>query len=92
MNYAWIPVLLVFVIATGVGGKHFVEVPVTPGTLAQISNYGVILAGNMMPLAALSSDYTAYFHPHVTRFVAFCSGLQSLIYKELAGEFLHTRI
>ena len=92
MNYAWIPVLLVFVIATGVGGKHFVEVPVTPGTLAQISNYGVILAGNMMPLAALSSDYTAYFHPHVTRFVAFWSGLQSLIYKELAGEFLHTRI
>jgi len=67
-SYAWIPILLAFVVATGVSGKHFdkVQVPATPGTLAQISNFGVTLAGHMMPLAALSSDYTAYFHPQVS--------------------------
>jgi len=66
-NFAWIPVLLVFVVATGVSGKHFVDVPVTPAaTLAQISNFGAILGGHLIPMAATGSDYTVYFHPRVS--------------------------
>jgi purine-cytosine permease-like protein len=70
-NYAWIPVVVVFVVVASVNGKHFVDAPVTPGTLAQISNFAVILSGQMLPWAALSSDYTVYFHPRVSRFVDF---------------------
>jgi hypothetical protein len=47
----------------------------------------------MIPWSALSSDYTAYFHPRVPRFVEPVDSLrQNLISKKLAGEFSYTRI
>jgi hypothetical protein len=61
--------------------------------VAQIFNFGATIAGYMIPWSALSSDYTAYFHPRVSRFVEFGDGLhQNLISKILVGEFSHTRI
>lgn len=91
-NCAWIPTLLVFVITTGVSGKHFVDTPTEPATAAQIFSYGAVIAGSMMTWSAFSSDYTAYFHPRVSRFVMFYAGLhRSLISKNSAGEFSFTR-
>ena len=74
-NWAWAPLLLVFVVATGVSGKDFVDVPTAPATVAQIFSFGSTIAGNMISWAVLSSDYTAYFHPRVSRFVKFRRGL-----------------
>ena len=92
-NCAWAPFLLVFVIATGVSGKDFVNTPTPPATVAQIFNFGATIAGYMIPWSALSSDYTAYFHPRVSRFVKFCGVLhQNLIFTGSAFEFSHTRI
>ncbi|KAI0252914.1 NCS cytosine-purine permease, partial [Lactifluus subvellereus] len=64
---AWIPVLIVFVIATAVGGKHFVDTPTIPAATApQILNFGATIAGFTLTWAAFSSDYTTYFHPSVS--------------------------
>ena len=70
-NISWIFFLLVFVVATGVSGKHFVDTPVAPATAQQIFSFGATIAGNTIPWSGLSSDYTAYFHPRVSRFVKF---------------------
>ena len=73
-NWAWAPLLLVFVVSTGVGGKDFVDVPTASATAAQIFSFGATVAGNMISWAVLSSDYTAYFHPRVSRFVELLCG------------------
>jgi hypothetical protein len=92
-NCAWIPSLLVFVITTGVSGKHFVDTPTEPATAAQIFSFGAVIAGFMISWSVLSSDYTAYFHPRVSRFVEFHGGPhQNLMAKNSAGEFSFTHI
>ena len=91
-NCVWVPCLVVFVVVTGVSGKHFVNTP-APATVTQIFNFGATIAGYMIPWSALSSDYTAYFHPRVSRFVDFRGGLhQNLIFEESVGEYSPTRI
>ncbi|KAI0284674.1 permease for cytosine/purines, uracil, thiamine, allantoin-domain-containing protein [Russula aff. rugulosa BPL654] len=62
-NCAWFFFLLVFVVVAGVGGKHFVDTPAAPATVVQVFSFGATIAGNMITWAAISSDYTAYFHP-----------------------------
>ena len=92
-NCASAPLLLVFVIVTGVGAKHFVDPPTAPATVKQIFSFAATIAGDMIPWSIVSSDYSAYFHPRVSRFVTFRGGLhENLISKELAGEFSHTHI
>ena len=80
----------------GVGGKHFVDTPAAPATVVQIFSFGATIAGNMITWAALSSDYTAYFHPRVSRFVKFLCGLHQdlidLTSKTSVGEFSYIRI
>ncbi|KAI0289541.1 NCS cytosine-purine permease [Multifurca ochricompacta] len=64
---AWIPVLLVFLVAVGVGGKNFVNTPAAaPATASQILTFGATIAGFTMTWAAFGADYTAYFHPGVS--------------------------
>jgi len=65
-NCAWIPFILVFIVATGVSGKYFVNTPAPPATVAQIFSFGATLAGGTISWAGISSDYTAYFHPRVS--------------------------
>ncbi|KAH9991540.1 cytosine-purine permease [Russula vinacea] len=65
-NCAWAPSLLVFVITTGVGGKHFVDTPTAPATAAQIFSFGATIAGYTLAWASISADYTVYFHPRVS--------------------------
>ena len=69
-NCVWVPCLVVFIVVTSVSGEHFVDTQ-TPATVTQIFNFGATIAGYMIPWSALSSDYTAYFHPRVSRFVNF---------------------
>ena len=92
-NCAWIPSLLAFVVATSVSAKHFVDTPTAAATAAQYFSFGATVAGYTMTWATFSSDYTAYFHPRVSRFVGFRGGQhQNLIFKEPAGVFSYTHI
>jgi hypothetical protein len=68
-NCAWFFFLLVFVVVAGVGGKHFVDTPAAPATVVQVFSFGATVAGNMITWSGVSSDYTVYFHPRVSRFV-----------------------
>ena len=63
-RWAWIPALIALVIATGCGGKSLsqqVEAPVA--TAPQILSFGGLVAGFMLPWAALASDFSTYMHP-----------------------------
>ena len=77
-NCVWIPSLLVFIVATGVSRKNFVDPTTVPATAPQIFSFGATVAGYMIPWSALSSDYTAYFHPRVARFVEPVDGLRQI--------------
>ncbi|KAK0192388.1 permease for cytosine/purines, uracil, thiamine, allantoin-domain-containing protein [Armillaria mellea] len=65
---AWIPVVIVFVIALGVGGKHIMAVPAAePATAAAVLSFGSTIAGFVITYSPLSSDFTIYFRPDVSR-------------------------
>ena len=92
-NCAWAPLLLVFLVVTGVSAKNFVDTPTAPATVKQIFNFAATIAGSMISYSMYGSDYAAYFHPRVSRFEVFCGvPHKNLISKEPAGEFLHTHI
>ncbi|KAI0284669.1 NCS cytosine-purine permease [Russula aff. rugulosa BPL654] len=80
-NFAWIAVLLVFIFATGVGAKHFVNARITPpATMAHIGNYAAALGGYMLLWSINSADYTVYFPPGVSRFILLqCLGAAAAI-------------
>jgi NCS1 nucleoside transporter family len=63
-RWAWIPALIALIIATGCGGKGLgqqVEAPAA--TAPQILSFGSLVAGFMLPWAALASDFSTYMHP-----------------------------
>ncbi|KNZ73582.1 Purine-cytosine permease FCY2 [Termitomyces sp. J132] len=63
---AWMPVVLSFVVALGVGGKHLSNPPAEPATARAVLNFASSLAGFMITYSPLSSDFTTYFHPSVS--------------------------
>ncbi|KAI0064983.1 NCS cytosine-purine permease [Artomyces pyxidatus] len=64
---AWFPVLIVFLVATGVGGKHFSNPPPEfPATAPAVLSFAATIAGFTITWATFSADYTAYFHPSVS--------------------------
>jgi len=73
-NYAWIPVIIAFIITMGVCGKQFIDVPVEPATAAQIFNFGATIAGFTLTWAMFGSDYTVYFHIRASRLVGSPNG------------------
>lgn len=63
-RYAWVPALIAIVIATGCGGKHLsLQVEVPSATAPQVLSFGGLVAGFMLPWAALASDFSTYMHP-----------------------------
>lgn len=63
-RWAWIPALVALVIATGCGAKGLKEqVDVPAATAAQVLSFGSLVAGFMLPWAALASDFSTYMHP-----------------------------
>lgn len=63
----WFPIVLVFIIATCVGGKHFSDAPAAPpATASQILTFGATIASYTMTWSLISSDYTTYYHPRVS--------------------------
>jgi purine-cytosine permease-like protein len=67
---AWLPVLIVFVVALGVGGKHLANPPpAEPATASTILSFASTIAGFVITYSPLSSDFTSYFQPDVSRCV-----------------------
>jgi NCS1 nucleoside transporter family len=63
-RWAWIPALVALVIAAGCGGSGLgQQVHVAPATASQILSFGGLVAGFMLPWAALASDFSTYMHP-----------------------------
>ena len=57
-----------FVAAAAAGGKKFVDpAPAEPATARSVLGFAATLAGFMITWATLSSDYTNYFDPRVSR-------------------------
>jgi purine-cytosine permease-like protein len=65
---SWFPVLTTFVIASVIGGKHlFNPPPATPATASAVLSFASTLAVFSITYSALSSDYTNYYRPNVSR-------------------------
>ncbi|KAG8972568.1 hypothetical protein FRC05_009801 [Tulasnella sp. 425] len=58
---AWLPILIIFIIALGIGGKHLSDAPPpAPATARQVLSFGSTIAGFVISWCALSSDFTNY--------------------------------
>lgn len=65
---AWPPVLLAFLVALGVGGKHLYNAPApAPPTASAILSFAGTLAGFVITFSAMASDFTMYYDPRVSR-------------------------
>lgn len=65
---SWPPVLLAFVVALGVGGKHLYDAPASaPPTAEQILSFASVIAGFVITYSAMASDFTMYYDPTVSR-------------------------
>ena len=65
---SWIPVLIVYIVALGVGGKHLSNPPAaSPTTAASALSFASVIAGFVLTYAPLGSDYTTYMDPKVSR-------------------------
>lgn len=63
-RYAWIPSLIAIIIATGCGGSNLSkQVEVEPPSAATVLSFGGLIAGFLIPWAAMSSDFATYIRP-----------------------------
>ncbi len=66
--FAWIPALIVIIVATGCGGKHLKDqVPVSNTPASSVLSFAALVAGFLLPWAALSSDFVTYMHPNTPK-------------------------
>lgn len=61
---AWIPVLLVYVVAIGLGGKHLSNQPaVEPASASAILSFAATISGFVITYSPLGSDFSTYYAP-----------------------------
>ncbi|KAK4495603.1 hypothetical protein PRZ48_012871 [Zasmidium cellare] len=64
-RYAWIPALIALVVATGCGGSHLRDqAPTEPATAQTVLSFAGLVAGFLIPWAALASDFAIYMPPN----------------------------
>ena len=67
----WVPVLIAFIVATGVGGHHFSNPPpAEPATARSVLSFVSTLAGFVITYSPIASDYTIYYRPDTPRCVS----------------------
>lgn len=67
---SWIPVLITFIIALGVGGKNLGNPPpAEPATAVGVLTFAATLAGFAITFSGLSSDFTTYYRSDVSGWV-----------------------
>ncbi|PPQ80372.1 hypothetical protein CVT26_008273 [Gymnopilus dilepis] len=88
---AWIPVLIGFIIAAGVGGKHLTNLPPTPpATAAGILGFVGQQAGFMITWSGYSADYGAYLQPKGSSWKVFTYAYLGLFLPNVWRLSLHT--
>ncbi|EEP81585.1 conserved hypothetical protein [Uncinocarpus reesii 1704] len=66
-RYGWIPILVSIIIATGCGGKHLSkQADAPPASAPAVLSFGGLIAGFLIPWAALSSDFCTYISPDIS--------------------------
>ncbi|KAJ5902169.1 hypothetical protein N7495_002697 [Penicillium taxi] len=66
-RYSWIFALVAILVATGVGGKHLsTQVVTEPASGSTIVSFAGVIAGFLIPWAAMSSDFAVYCDPSVS--------------------------
>jgi purine-cytosine permease-like protein len=66
---SWFPVLITLVIASAIGGKHLSNPPpAIPATASAVLGFASSLAGFSITYSPLSSDFTCYYRPNVSRY------------------------
>jgi purine-cytosine permease-like protein len=71
-RYSWIFTLLAIIITTGVsGGKLFNQAENTTSNPATLVSFGGVIAGFLIPWAAMASDFSVYCDPSVSTFRIF---------------------
>ncbi|KIK61445.1 hypothetical protein GYMLUDRAFT_225128 [Collybiopsis luxurians FD-317 M1] len=64
---AWFPVLVVYLVTLGLGGKNLNDVPPSePADAASILSFASTIAGFVITYSPLASDFTIYFSPNVS--------------------------
>ncbi|KAL4908294.1 hypothetical protein BDW74DRAFT_166067 [Aspergillus multicolor] len=86
-RYSWVFALVAILVATGEGGKHLHQAQGSGSeqaapTSASIVSFGGVIAGFLIPWAAMASDFTVYYHQSV-------SSLRIFLYT-YAGLFIPT--
>lgn len=71
-RYAWIPPLIVFVIATGVSGANLKpDTTLPPATAPQVLSFGATVAGFVISYCPIASDFTTYMRADVSSYRVF---------------------
>lgn len=64
---SWIPVLIVYLVALGIGGKHLSSPPpAEPATAGTVLSFASVIAGFVLTYSPLSSDFTIYYDSAVS--------------------------
>lgn len=64
---AWLPVLLVYLVAIGLGGKHLSnQSAVEPASAATILSFAATISGFVITYSPLGSDFSTYYVPSVS--------------------------
>ncbi|KAJ3871815.1 permease for cytosine/purines, uracil, thiamine, allantoin-domain-containing protein [Lentinula edodes] len=67
---AWFPVLVVYLVALGLGGKYLNDIPTSApastATAPTILSFASTIAGFVITYSPLASDFTIYFKPSVS--------------------------
>ena len=71
-RFAWIPALIAIIVATGCGGNHLSnQVDVPAADAATVLSYASLVAGFLIPWAALASDFITYMEPETPKWKVF---------------------
>lgn len=89
---AWIPVLIVYLVTLGVGGKHIADPPpAEPATARAILSFAATIAGFVITYTPLGSDFTIYYTPNVSRYVGEIHSYMNLPDRIVVGGYSGTR-
>ncbi|EAU81390.1 purine-cytosine permease [Coprinopsis cinerea okayama7 len=64
---AWIPVVITFIIALGIGGKHLSSPPAAePATVSSVLSFASTLAGFAITFTGVATDFAVYYRHDVS--------------------------
>ncbi|QRV86294.1 Permease for cytosine/purines, uracil, thiamine, allantoin [Ceratobasidium sp. AG-Ba] len=68
---AWFPILIVYLVVLGIGGKHLSHSPTPSAPARAVLSYASTVAGFVISYSPLMSDYTNYMRPEVSNWKVF---------------------